>query len=149
MDQDELARYDEQRLHAWTQGFCNTFGSQYDPECFYEADRWRSEFASGVSAARSVECYSKNAQLELQCARLRLEVSRLNGEILSLRERLNPKKKPYYYQDEMFCRHCDKDTQHKIHDTDHERDSSGDWRECLVCHWTKSGHGEYEPPSAG
>lgn len=52
-----------------------------------------------------------------------------------------------YYQDEMWCDHCDKDTQHKVIDSGHERDSSGDWRECLECHWTKTGHGEYEPPT--
>ena len=50
------------------------------------------------------------------------------------------------YIDEYFCDHCDKDTLHKILESGHERDSSNDYFECLECGWSKSGHGEYEPP---
>jgi len=51
------------------------------------------------------------------------------------------------YIDEAFCRHCDKDTTHRIHDAEHERDSSNDWRTCLVCKWHWSGMTDrYEPP---
>lgn len=51
------------------------------------------------------------------------------------------------YYDEAYCHHCDKDTPHEIHDSGHERDSSGDWRICQVCKWYYSGYtGEYHEP---
>lgn len=51
------------------------------------------------------------------------------------------------YNDEAFCDHCDKDTPHHIIDSEHERDSSGDSRTCLICKWTWRGYtGDYEPP---
>lgn len=43
------------------------------------------------------------------------------------------------YISEMYCGHCDKDTEQKITDGGHERDSSNDLQECLECGWTKSG----------
>jgi transcriptional regulator NrdR family protein len=43
------------------------------------------------------------------------------------------------YIDEGYCPNCDKDTQQRYVDSEHERDSSQDRRECLVCHWTYSG----------
>ncbi len=52
------------------------------------------------------------------------------------------------YQDERFCDRCERDTQHQVHDSGHERDGSGDRRMCLVCGWTWSElTGEYIPPS--
>lgn len=51
------------------------------------------------------------------------------------------------YQDEAFCDHCDEDTQQLIRDSQHERDSSGDYRKCLKCGWIYSGYsGEYSEP---
>lgn len=50
-------------------------------------------------------------------------------------------------RDERFCDHCDEYTMHDIIDSTHERDSSSDWRECLVCGWTYNGlDGYYAPP---
>lgn len=52
-----------------------------------------------------------------------------------------------HYKDERFCDHCDADTSHWCRDSTHERDSSGDWRECQVCYWEYSGMtGKYSPP---
>jgi hypothetical protein len=52
------------------------------------------------------------------------------------------------YKDEKFCEHCGKDTLHLIHDTEHERDSSRDYFECLVCRWWGFGIlGKYNPPT--
>ena len=52
------------------------------------------------------------------------------------------------YEDEAFCDHCEKYTQHIFHDSGHERDSSGDLRECQVCKWYKYGLTDtYTPPS--
>jgi len=51
------------------------------------------------------------------------------------------------YKDERYCDNCDKDTQHTCRDSEHERDSSGDYQECLECGWYALGFtGEYEPP---
>lgn len=51
------------------------------------------------------------------------------------------------YKDEAYCDHCEKDTEHQIHESGHERDMSNDSRVCLVCGWRWSGMtGEYEPP---
>lgn len=43
------------------------------------------------------------------------------------------------YQDVGWCPICDKETQQKFDDSEHERDSSNDRRECLECHATWSG----------
>jgi len=51
------------------------------------------------------------------------------------------------YEDEAFCDHCGQDTRQRFHDSGHERDSSNDWRECLVCHWVKFGYADtFSPP---
>lgn len=34
-----------------------------------------------------------------------------------------------------YCGHCQADTAQEVHDSNHERDSSGDWRRCTVCGW--------------
>lgn len=50
-------------------------------------------------------------------------------------------------KDTRYCHHCDTDTLQLVVDSNHERDSSGDWRECLTCHWWYSGFdGRYHPP---
>lgn len=52
-----------------------------------------------------------------------------------------------YYLDERLCKHCDTDTKHRCKDSGHERDSSGDYQECLVCKWWMTGYSyEYNPP---
>lgn len=52
------------------------------------------------------------------------------------------------WDDVGFCDHCDEETPHRYSSDGHERDSSGDLHECLVCHWQFSGlTGRYEPPS--
>ena len=54
-----------------------------------------------------------------------------------------------YYEDERFCYHCKKVTNHKCKDSGHERDSSQDYQECLECKWYSlglTGHTEYYPP---
>jgi len=53
---------------------------------------------------------------------------------------------PFIYEDTLHCDHCDRDTPHRCMDGGHERDSSGDYRECLECGWYRMGGGEYEPP---
>lgn len=45
------------------------------------------------------------------------------------------------YRDEMYCDHCDDDTDQIVHSDGHERDSSGDWQICLKCGYRKSGWG--------
>lgn len=51
------------------------------------------------------------------------------------------------YTDEAFCDHCGRDTEQLFHDGGHERDSSNDYQECLVCRWIKWGHGDtFRPP---
>lgn len=44
------------------------------------------------------------------------------------------------YQDERYCEHCGRDTPHTCSDTDHERDSSWDYQQCMCCRWYKYGH---------
>ncbi len=52
-----------------------------------------------------------------------------------------------YYEDSRFCEHCNDYTNHKCHDDGHERDSSWDYQECLVCFWYKYGMStDYSPP---
>jgi hypothetical protein len=49
--------------------------------------------------------------------------------------------------EERWCGHCQADTQQRGHDSGHERDSSGDFWECLTCHWYYTGYtGKWEPP---
>lgn len=56
--------------------------------------------------------------------------------------------KPKNREEQFFCENCKADTLHFVIDSDHERDSSGDYRKCLTCHWTYTGlEGEYLPPS--
>lgn len=51
------------------------------------------------------------------------------------------------YTDERYCQHCARETAHWCTDSDHERDSSADYRECLVCGWRYLGcTGRYEAP---
>jgi len=58
-----------------------------------------------------------------------------------------PKNQSRDYEDDDFCDHCQKETKHLCHSDGHERDSSGDWRKCLVCGWRYSFYtGKYEEP---
>jgi hypothetical protein len=51
-------------------------------------------------------------------------------------------------KDPWHCKHCDAETIHLCRYSGHERDSSRDWRKCLVCEWECFGiTGEYEPPT--
>lgn len=45
-----------------------------------------------------------------------------------------------YYLDERHCDHCRTGTMHNCKDSAQERDSSGDYQECRVCGWWKSGY---------
>lgn len=71
-------------------------------------------------------------------------------EFLLLKEkfeelRLKKEKEPVV--DEHFCDNCDEYTNHKCRYSTHERDSTSDHFECLVCHWYYSGYdGKYHPP---
>lgn len=47
---------------------------------------------------------------------------------------------------ERYCDHCEADTQQRCIDSGHERDSSGDYQECLVCGWHRWGFGDWQPP---
>jgi len=48
---------------------------------------------------------------------------------------------------ELYCDHCEKDTEHKVTGSGHERDSSYELFECQECKWWKLGMtDEYEPP---
>lgn len=52
-----------------------------------------------------------------------------------------------YYEDDRYCTNCDDYTAHKCKDSNHERDSSGDYQECIVCGWYKNGFTDrYHPP---
>lgn len=52
-----------------------------------------------------------------------------------------------FQKDTDYCPNCDKDTEQIVHFSDHERDSSGDYKRCLTCGWEYSGYtGEYRPP---
>jgi len=44
------------------------------------------------------------------------------------------------YQDEEYCSICKKYTLQTIYASEHERDSSGDWQECLECGAYYSGY---------
>lgn len=49
--------------------------------------------------------------------------------------------------DTRYCPNCDADTLQEVVDDTHERDSSGDYRECLTCRWVYTGtSGKYRPP---
>lgn len=51
-------------------------------------------------------------------------------------------------EEERYCSHCEKDTMHTYHDSNHERDSSRDWQVCHECGWRYSGlTGKTEPPT--
>ena len=51
------------------------------------------------------------------------------------------------YIDDKYCDNCKKETEHKIVSQGHERDSSNDTFECLVCHWWGTYlTDEYHPP---
>ena len=51
------------------------------------------------------------------------------------------------YTDELFCDHCQRDTEHIVQDDDHERDSSNYIETCTVCRWYRSGYdGKYHAP---
>jgi transcription elongation factor Elf1 len=56
--------------------------------------------------------------------------------------------KKYFYKsniDVLYCGNCDKDTNQKINESGHERDSSHDRFECLECGFIKYGlTGEWE-----
>lgn len=50
------------------------------------------------------------------------------------------------YEDTRYCDHCEQDTIQRCFESNHERDSSGNWRKCGQCGWFYSGiTGEYEP----
>lgn len=52
-------------------------------------------------------------------------------------------KAPETYVDDEVCDFCDTETKHVIHDENHERDSSNDWKVCLGCGWRTSGYSSY------
>lgn len=55
--------------------------------------------------------------------------------------------KPYTYTDVEYCGICDKNTKQTIHESGHERDSSGCWRRCTVCNSYYSGYdGNWHEP---
>jgi rubredoxin len=39
----------------------------------------------------------------------------------------------------LYCPNCRKQTLQHLWESGHDRDASGDWRECSVCHWRYSG----------
>lgn len=43
------------------------------------------------------------------------------------------------YNSTGYCTHCERTTPHVREDGGHERDSSNDYEECLVCGWFKWG----------
>lgn len=54
------------------------------------------------------------------------------------------------YDDEGYCDNCEDWTPQTFHDSEHERDSSGDWQKCHRCGYTYYGlTGEWEPPETG
>lgn len=79
------------------------------------------------------------------------DVDALLAEMQALRQQIThytTAKSPQEYQGVSWCDNCDEEAKHIFHDSGHERDSSGDWRQCLKCRWTWLGlTGKYEPPS--
>ena len=53
-----------------------------------------------------------------------------------------------YYEEIRECEHCKKETKHQCKDSEHERDSTGDYQECLECFYWKTGYNwdKLEPP---
>lgn len=49
-----------------------------------------------------------------------------------------------YSYEERYCPNCRRDTLQYCRDSDHERDASADYQECLYCNWQRSGWGPYE-----
>ena len=51
------------------------------------------------------------------------------------------------FEDTKYCDNCNKETNHEIYSSDHERDSSGDTETCLVCGYYKTGYSDelYKP----
>lgn len=50
-----------------------------------------------------------------------------------------------FIDDGYYCAICQKDTKQEIHESGHERDSSGDWQRCLECGARYSGYtGKWE-----
>lgn len=60
------------------------------------------------------------------------------------------RREPYpdeYLLDDITCPNCKKETPHALRDGGHERDSSADRKECLVCGWYSLGmFSGYRPP---
>ena len=53
-----------------------------------------------------------------------------------------------FYTDVRWCPNCNKDTEQRCRDSNHERDSTMDYQECLTCHWVRTGWtGEWEAPN--
>lgn len=50
------------------------------------------------------------------------------------------------YLDTAFCLVCEQETEHIFRDSGHERDSSGDFRQCKKCQSFQVGHGDYVRP---
>lgn len=52
-----------------------------------------------------------------------------------------------YWEDTAHCDHCGYETLHGYYVSNHERDSSQNYRECRTCRWVLHDHGSsYEPP---
>lgn len=59
------------------------------------------------------------------------------------------KKEREEFETEMLCKNCNDITEHLVHGSFHERDSSGELYTCLTCYWWASGYDggrEYNPP---
>lgn len=50
------------------------------------------------------------------------------------------------YKDIRRCNNCDDDTEHFCRDSDHERDDSNDYEECLKCGWWMTGMDRVQSP---
>lgn len=50
------------------------------------------------------------------------------------------------YIDERYCEKCGEYTEHEVRDAEHERDSSGDYEECLICGWWETGMSSVRQP---
>lgn len=51
------------------------------------------------------------------------------------------------YEDERWCNHCGKYTNHNCRDSNHERDSSEDYEECKDCgYWMTGFNLKQSPP---
>lgn len=88
----------------------------------------------------------ENASLR---ADLRQSAERIaaQAELLGRKAEVSTEASDNITNDNRYCGHCHDFTDQECRDSDHERDSSADWRKCLTCGWEYRGlTGAWHPP---